>query len=68
MAMAAATRWWAIKRAITRAARAIVMAMIMSGNKEGNGKGARAMAMEITMAGDEEGNGNCNNNSGRQRG
>ncbi len=66
--MATATRWWATKRAITRAARAIAMTMRMAGNKEGNGKGARAMVTAITMAGNKEGNGDGNNNGGRQSG
>jgi hypothetical protein len=39
--MATATRLQATKRAIMRAARVIVMAMMMAGNKEGDGKGGK---------------------------
>ncbi len=41
-AMAARTRWWAIKKAMARAARAMVTAMRMAGDKEGNGKGSKS--------------------------
>ncbi len=51
-----ATRWRATtKRAITRVARVIAMAMMMAGNKEGNGKGGK-------------GDGNGNYNGKQQRG
>jgi hypothetical protein len=46
-----ARRWRATKRAMARAARAIVTAMRMAGDKEGDGKGSN-------------GNGNSNEDGG----
>ncbi len=53
--MVKATRWQAMKRAMAREARAIMMTIQMVGDKEGNGMGSKS-------------DGNDNEGAGQQRG